>query len=225
MYFRHLLGTLSLLSIIVSASIDYSDFMPADDALEPVLATLPVDQVTLSSDELSPLFDQTTSLFSEEPSSSSPDSFTGFDVFPDAENTSSDLSLDQSFKLASCSTSDASLAPALGKSRLRRVDDASSCPNPAEHDAILESIQTGKFSLTCTLVTKGVLPFAMAQSDGFRSVVTDTRVLNTLSPLLGFGPRLYYPSTLYRATLRKSKALPASSLSTLSTQIEADLTV
>lgn len=45
MYFGHLLGIISLLSIIVSASIDYSDFTSADDESEPVLATLLVDQV------------------------------------------------------------------------------------------------------------------------------------------------------------------------------------
>ena len=214
MYFSHFFGTISLVSFIVSASIDYSDFALADDESELVLTSLPIDQLALSNDELSSPLDQTTSLFDEELPSSSPDPFTGFDVSSNSENTSSDLLWDDSFKLASCSTSEVSLPPALGKSRVRRADDSSSCANP-DHQAALQAIENGKFSLTCTLVTAGVLPFAMAQSDSFRSEVVNTKVLNSINPL-NFGPRLYYLSTLYRATLRKKKIPSSSPASTLS---------
>lgn len=220
MHFGHFFGTISLVSFIVSASIDYSDFALNDES-EFVLSSLPADQIAFSNDELSSPLDQTISLFDEELPSSSPDAFTGFDVSPDFENTSSELSWDESFKLASCSTSEVSLPLALGKSRVRRADDSSSCSN-FDHQAALQALQNGKFSLTCTLVTAGVLPFAMAQSDSFRSVVVNTNVLNSINPL-NFGPRLYYPSTLHRATRRKKKTPSTFSIWMFSSSNDADL--
>lgn len=218
-YFRHLLGTIVFLSVIVSASIDYSDFTLTDDQLEPVLTSLPIDQTGISINELSPPLDQTIPFFDEEFSSSTPDPLTVFDLPVDPENTPLDFSLKDSFELASCSKSEVFFPPALGKSRVRRADDSSSCAN-FEYQLVLRSILKGKYSITCMLVTAGVLPFAMAQSDSPKDVVINTNVLNSINTL-NFGPRLYYPATLYRAILRNKNPPPSRRFAI---QFNADLT-
>lgn len=209
MYFRHLFGTISLLSIIVSAFTDYSDFISAGEESEPIFTSLPTDQTAFSDDEFNPSLDQTASLFDELPSSSSSAPFTGFDVSPDSEITSLDLSSDDSFKLASCSTSEGLLPSALGKSRIRRAGASSSCNVPDE-DTVLQSIQSGKFSLTCSLITAGRLLYAMVPSDRPEDSVYNPVVWQLISPM-DFGFRLYHPTTLYRATLRKKKRLFSTS--------------
>lgn len=206
MYFRHFLVTISILSVVVSVSMDYSDFLVPDDTSESALTSLSLDQTALSDDESSSPFDETTSLFDAESSPFSSDFFAGSDLSTDPDNTPSDFSWNDSFQLADCSESEVSLPPALGKSRVRRVDDSSSCADPEneQNEQVLQSIQDGKFSVTCTLVTGGVLPFAMTASDDSKDVEGNTYVLEPIT-ILGRGPRIYYASTLYHATLRKKK--------------------
>lgn len=178
MHFCHFFRTITFFSVVISALIDYSDFIQPDGELEPLL----VDPNT-PFDPNAPLFDG---------GFSSSDPLALFDQSTDSENTSSDMLWDDSFKLASCST----------LSRVRRADDSGSCSNinPSDNQQIIQSLLQGKFSITCTLLTVGVLPFALMASDGPDDVIMNMNTLNSVATI-GLGPRLYYPSTLYRATL------------------------
>ena len=175
MHFRHIFRSIiSLsLSVVVFGFIDYSDF------------TQPYDE----SESL--LIDPNTPLFDEE-FSSPLDSLAFLDQSTDPETTSSDILWDDSFKIASCST----------PSRAKRAEDAASCPDVSTEDAnkITTSLTQGEFSVTCAVLTRGFLPFALIPSaapqdtrynfDGLLMVAT-----------IGVGPRPFLSATLYRATL------------------------
>ena len=185
MHFCYIFRTIIFLSAVVSALIDYSDFTEPYD-----------DSGSLLIDPTAP-FDLNTPLFDEE-FSSSLDSLAFLDQSTDPENTSSDILWGDSFKLASCST----------LSRVRRADD-SYCRDvtPDDNKKITESLIQGRYAISCTLLTRGVLPFALIPSGLPQDVVTNTNVLNPLATI-GLGPRLYYPSTLYRATLGTKISIP-----------------
>lgn len=184
MHFRHFSRMIAFFSVVVSSSIDYSDFIQPDDGLEALLVdpNAPPDS-NAPFDSNMPLFDGVLS---------TSDPLAWFDQSTDLENTSLDMSWDDSFKPASCSA----------LSRVRRTDDSGSCPdvNPSDEDQLIDAFQQGKYSLTCTLLTANVLPFALIASIGPNDVILNMNTLNSVATI-GLGPRLYYPSTLYRATL------------------------
>lgn len=209
MYSLHLFGTISILSFVVSASIIYSDFTSPDDDSNPELTSLPFDQTALLSNQLSPFFDQTTPLFNTESNGelASADAITALDLPWNPDSPSSDMIWGDSFELAGCTTSE-SFLPAVGKSRVRRADDSSSCIDPENvEDEFLDiklSLHKQEFSISCTLLTAGLLPVAVAASGDPADVQVNTNVLNSVSVFYA-PPRLYYPTTLYRASVGTEK--------------------
>lgn len=181
MHFCYISTTIIIsLSVVVSALVDFSDFTEPYDGSESLL------------------FDPNTPLFDDGFSSSSSNTLAFLDQPTGSENPSSDIFWNDStsFKLASCST----------PSRVRRADDSSSCPDFTTSDdaaKITESLIQGRFSITCTLITGGLLPFALIPSAAPQDVIMNMNVLNPLATI-GLSTRLYYPSTLYRATLGMS---------------------
>lgn len=206
----YLFGTTFTLSFVVSASMIYSDFtLPDDWNSEPT--SLPFDQTALLSHRLSLSFDQTTPLLDTESDGelASTDAVTALDLPWNPDYPSSDMIWDGSFEFADCTTSESSL-PAIGKSRARRADDSSSCTNPDHSDGgevwrMFESLDKQEFSISCTLLTAGLLPVAVAASHEAADVQVNLDVLNSVS-IFYRAPRLYYPTTLYRARLSTEKA-------------------
>lgn len=109
----------------VSASIINSDLTsPFGDVF--TQDALPFHPITLDSNPLDPPLDSNAPLFAAE-SPSTNDAFEGSDF-----SDSSDLFGGDLFQIADCSMSEN--LPALGKSRVRRSDDTTSCSNPASRD-------------------------------------------------------------------------------------------
>lgn len=121
----------------------------------------------------------------------------------------SNLNGNELFQLADCSTSETSL-PALGKSRVRRIDDSPlSCANPnAAHSAdsagfeppilSLEPVNfdQSRHSITCWEITFGRLPYAVVSSGDGNDVILDRSIMYRVRE-----GRQYSPTTLYRATI------------------------
>lgn len=184
MHFHCIFRTIIFLSVVVSALIDFSDFTEPYDEPGSLLfdPNTPFDPNTR--------FDPNTPLFDEE-FTVSLDPLTFLDQSTNPEIPSSDILWDDSFKLASCST----------LSRVRRADDSASCDYVSSEDdrKIIESLTQGRFSVTCTLLTMGALPWGLIPSDAAQDVVTNSNVFSVAT--LGYGPRPFFASTLYRATL------------------------
>lgn len=175
MHFCHIFRSIiSLsLSVVIFAFIDYSDFTQPYDESESLLI-----------DPNTPLFDGEFS--------SPLDSLAFLDQSTDPEATPLDTLWDDSFQLASCST----------PSRVKRTDDASSCPDVSTEDAdkLTTSITRGEFSITCDVITRGVLPFALIPSSAPQDVQWNTDTL-TMVATIGVAPRPFISATLYRAKL------------------------
>ena len=224
LYFLKTIFIFLVVIVVVSASTDYSDFLIADDKeleLDFTSSSLPVYDLTtlFNKNELGlPLFDQTTppldndlELFSsylEDPfgaefdisTTTSPETSSLLDL-PSWDDTSSELA-------AGCLASEISLSSSALVSRSRVVrrtdDDSSSCqpyPQRSEEDQLFESLQRETYSITCNLITRGVLPIAMVPSDSPKDVVTNGKVIRSIY-VLNAGLQSYCPVTLYRATIR-----------------------
>lgn len=189
MFFR-----LFLLSI-VSASIVNSDLtLPFEHDF--TQDALPFDQVTLDSSLLASPLDLTAPLFEAE-SPSTDDALTGFDL-----SDSSDLFGGDTLQIVDCSKSE--IPSALGKSRVKRTDDGTSCPNRANTDdsavpAVLfpQAFDPSQQSVTCWQLTLGVLPFAVVSSGDTADRIRDTTRKYTVTST----NHRYSPVTLYRATI------------------------
>lgn len=130
MYFRLVSGIIFTLSIAISASIINSDLtLPFDDPIAQD-TLFPFDQTTLNDNPLDPPLDSTAPLFDVELSST--DALDGFGLSENPDTDPSELLWDDSFQLAGCSNSN--IPPALGKSRVRRIDDTPACSNPASSE-------------------------------------------------------------------------------------------
>ena len=184
MYIFVVFATTFIFSVLLSVSAEDSDLtFPLDDSLQTDLSNIPLD---MSLDSKS-LFDTDIT---------SPQILEAFDFFSSeqSEPNSSDLLWDDvdPFQLADCSMSENSalLPPALGKSRVRRIDDggSSSCANP--NAAMSESnpskgggttqvwlqrqaFDNAKHSETCWEITAGLLPFAVLRTGDIHDQIRD----------------------------------------------------
>lgn len=220
MHFRHVLRTNAFIisiGLTLSALTGYSDFLEPYDGSDSLLIgsnTPVVDPNTPSGsdtlfDSNTPLdpntffdpntsLDPDTSLFAEGFPSSSSSSFSSsgslalLDPSTDSENISSDISwVDDSLKLASSASCSRS-------SRIKRAEDSESCGDFTFEDRqkIVDSWYQKKWSLTCSLLTKGFLPFAVIPG----TVEVNSNVLITV-PRIGLPSHIYFQSNVYLGTL------------------------
>lgn len=201
MYVRLLFATTSILSVILSAWAADLDFtLPLDDLQQTDLFSIPSD----------PPLDPTMSLFDADIASSQ--TFDGADLLllGQTDPNPSELSWDDPFQLADCSSSEGPFFPTIGKSRVRRIDDDSSgCTNPdagasganpseGSMRIFLEeqTFNEAKHSITCFEATGGLLPFAVIPSPEKNDRREDTSKFFLL-------PFPFYPNylvTLYHVT-------------------------
>ena len=217
----HLIEATGLLAAIVSVSTTNSDFTSPDEDWIPERTSLPFDQTELSYSLSDLPVDQITPTWNAE---HSPTEI--FEEYNGSENSDVNLSetlWDDSFELVDCSASE--YPPALGKSRARRFDGPSSCPNAAVSgsppETLIEPLRMlpqvydkERHSLTCFEMTSGLLPVAVLSSDEPNYIVEDTTRKYQLPN------QIYMPVTVYRATVCMKRNLT----SMLCDLLRADLT-
>lgn len=211
MHIRLVFGATLILPAMLSAWAEDSDFaFPLDGSPQSDLSNIPSD----------PSFESTTSLFDTDIAPSQTLEGDNSPLLGQTEPDSSELPWDDSFQLADCSSSENTLLPALGKSRIRRSDDDSSIctdrdaatsegKNPSDGPTRVflmpQMFDAEKHSSTCWEYTLGVLPYAViASGDRNDEIVDPSRIYNL--PL-----RSSTLSTLYRATVctrRKPRSPP-----------------